>query len=183
MELLIFVYYVIVLVEVLLNLLCFDGVCFGYCVVQYGDLFDMYKKLCVEGFGFEVKCWILVGMYVLLYGYYDVYYLQVQKICCIIVNDFQEVFKFCDVIMGLVLLMVVWDFGVKGDDLVQMYFVDIYMLLVSFVGLFGMSVLCGFGVGVNVQCLVGLQIIGNYFNEVWMLQVVDVFQCVIDWYK
>jgi aspartyl-tRNA(Asn)/glutamyl-tRNA(Gln) amidotransferase subunit A len=182
-ELSIPVYYVIAPAEASSNLSRFDGVRYGHRAEEYRDLLDMYKKSRAEGFGPEVKRRILVGAYVLSHGYYDAYYLQAQKIRRIIANDFQEAFKQCDVIMGPVAPSVAWDLGAKGDDPVQMYLADIYTLSVSLAGLPGMSVPCGFGAGANAQRPVGLQIIGNYFNEARMLQVADAFQRATDWHR
>ncbi|MGQ7939964.1 Asp-tRNA(Asn)/Glu-tRNA(Gln) amidotransferase subunit GatA [Paraburkholderia sp. D1E] len=182
-ELSIPVYYVIAPAEASSNLSRFDGVRFGHRASEYRDLLDMYKKSRAEGFGPEVKRRILVGAYVLSHGYYDAYYLQAQKIRRIIAQDFQEAFKQCDVIMGPVAPSVAWDLGAKGDDPVQMYLADIYTLSVSLAGLPGMSVPCGFGAGANAQRPVGLQIIGNYFNEARMLQVADAFQRATDWHR
>ncbi|MEX3581856.1 MAG: Asp-tRNA(Asn)/Glu-tRNA(Gln) amidotransferase subunit GatA [Burkholderia sp.] len=181
-ELSIPVYYVIAPAEASSNLSRFDGVRYGHRAAQYGDLLDMYKKSRAEGFGPEVKRRILVGTYVLSHGYYDAYYLQAQKIRRIIAQDFQNTFEQCDVIMGPVSPSVAWDLGAKGDDPVQMYLADIYTLSVSLAGLPGMSVPCGFGTGANARRPVGLQIIGNYFNEARMLQVADAFQRVTDWH-
>ena len=182
-ELSIPVYYVIAPAEASSNLSRFDGVRYGHRAAEYRDLLDMYKKSRAEGFGPEVKRRILVGAYVLSHGYYDAYYLQAQKIRRIIANDFQEAFKQCDVIMGPVAPSVAWDLGAKGDDPVQMYLADIYTLSVSLAGLPGMSVPCGFGAGANAQRPVGLQIVGNYFNEARMLQVADAFQRATDWHR
>ena len=182
-ELSIPVYYVIAPAEASSNLSRFDGVRYGHRAAEYRDLLDMYKKTRAEGFGPEVKRRILVGAYVLSHGYYDAYYLQAQKIRRIIAQDFQEAFRQCDVIMGPVSPSVAWDLGAKGDDPVQMYLADIYTLSVSLAGLPGMSVPCGFGAGANAQRPVGLQIIGNYFNEARMLQVADAFQRATDWHR
>ena len=182
-ELSIPVYYVIAPAEASSNLSRFDGVRYGHRAAEYRDLLDMYKKSRAEGFGPEVKRRIMVGAYVLSHGYYDAYYLQAQKIRRIIANDFQQAFKQCDVIMGPVAPSVAWDLGAKGDDPVQMYLADIYTLSVSLAGLPGMSVPCGFGGGANAQRPVGLQIIGNYFNEARMLQVADAFQRATDWHR
>lgn len=182
-ELSIPVYYVIAPAEASSNLSRFDGVRYGHRAAEYRDLLDMYKKSRAEGFGPEVKRRILVGTYVLSHGYYDAYYLQAQKIRRIIAQDFQEAFRQCDVIMGPASPTVAWDIGAKGDDPVQMYLADIYTLSVSLAGLPGMSVPCGFGAGANAKRPVGLQIIGNYFNEARMLQVADAFQRVTDWHK
>ncbi|RKP59360.1 Asp-tRNA(Asn)/Glu-tRNA(Gln) amidotransferase subunit GatA [Pararobbsia silviterrae] len=178
-ELSIPVYYVIAPAEASSNLSRFDGVRFGHRAAQYTDLLDMYKKSRSEGFGEEVKRRILVGAYVLSHGYYDAYYLQAQKIRRIIASDFQQAFTQCDVIMGPVAPTVAWDLGAKGDDPVAMYLADIYTLSISLAGLPGMSVPCGFGANGRP---VGLQIVGNYFDESRMLQVADAFQRATDWH-
>ena len=178
-------YYIIAPAEASSNLSRFDGVRYGHRAAEYTDLLDMYKKSRAEGFGPEVKRRILVGAYVLSHGYYDAYYLQAQKIRRIIAQDFQEAFKHCDVIMGPVAPSVAWNLGEKADDPVQMYLADIYTLSISLAGLPGMSVPCGFGAGRRAHATrpVGLQIIGNYFNEARMLQVADAFQRATDWHR
>jgi aspartyl-tRNA(Asn)/glutamyl-tRNA(Gln) amidotransferase subunit A len=193
-ELSIPVYYVIAPAEASSNLSRFDGVRYGHRAAEYRDLLDMYKKSRAEGFGPEVKRRILVGAYVLSHGYYDAYYLQAQKIRRIIAQDFQDAFAQCDVIMGPVSPTVAWNLGDKADDPVQMYLADIYTLSTSLAGLPGMSVPAGFGShastkdavgagGAGSRRPVGLQIIGNYFNEARMLQVADAFQRVTEWHR
>ncbi len=183
-ELSIPVYYIIAPAEASSNLSRFDGVRYGHRAADYTDLLDMYKKSRAEGFGPEVKRRILVGAYVLSHGYYDAYYLQAQKIRRIIAQDFQEAFNHCDVIMGPVAPSVAWNLGEKADDPVQMYLADIYTLSISLAGLPGMSVPCGFGAAGSAHSTrpVGLQIIGNYFNEARLLQVADAFQRATDWH-
>ena len=178
-ELSIPVYYLIAPAEASSNLSRFDGVRYGHRAADYKDLRDMYQKTRAEGFGWEVKRRILVGAYVLSHGYYDAYYLQAQKIRRIIANDFQNAFGQCDVIMGPVSPSVAWKLGQKTDDPVQMYLADIFTLSTSLAGLPGMSVPCGFGEG---GMPVGLQIIGNYFDEARMLQVAHAFQQATDWH-
>lgn len=70
-------YYILVFSEVFFNLFCFDGVCYGYCFLNVIILEEFYIKICFEGFGDEVKCCIMFGIYVLSFGYYDVYYKKV----------------------------------------------------------------------------------------------------------
>ncbi|GAB3629496.1 Asp-tRNA(Asn)/Glu-tRNA(Gln) amidotransferase subunit GatA [Pandoraea terrae] len=179
-ELSIPVYYILAPAEASSNLSRFDGVRFGHRAAEYGDLLDMYKKSRAEGFGTEVKRRILVGAYVLSHGYYDAYYLQAQKIRRLIAQDFQNAFAQCDVIMGPVAPTVAWNLGEKGADPVQMYLADIYTLSVSLAGLPGMSVPAGTGAGGRP---VGLQIVGNYFDEARLLQVADAFQRATDWHQ
>ncbi|CAG2155968.1 Glutamyl-tRNA(Gln) amidotransferase subunit A [Cupriavidus campinensis] len=178
-ELSIPVYYVIAPAEASSNLSRFDGVRYGHRAAEYGDLLDMYKKSRAEGFGAEVKRRILVGTYVLSHGYYDAYYLQAQKIRRIIADDFQRAFSQCDVIMGPVAPTVAWKLGEKTADPVQMYLADIFTLSTSLAGLPGMSVPCGTG---QDNMPVGLQLIGNYFDEARLLQVAHAFQQATDWH-
>ncbi|MCM0043867.1 MAG: Asp-tRNA(Asn)/Glu-tRNA(Gln) amidotransferase subunit GatA [Burkholderiaceae bacterium] len=176
-------YYVIAPAEASSNLSRFDGVRYGHRAKDYADLSDMYRKTRAEGFGDEVKRRILIGAYVLSHGYYDAYYLQAQKIRRLIANDFQNAFSSCDVIMGPVAPTVAWDLGSKADDPVANYLADIYTLSTSLAGLPGMSIPCGFGQGdKNAKRPVGLQLIGNYFNEAKLLNIAHQFQLATDWH-
>jgi aspartyl-tRNA(Asn)/glutamyl-tRNA(Gln) amidotransferase subunit A len=186
-ELSIPVYYVIAPAEASSNLSRFDGVRYGHRAADYKDLADMYKKSRAEGFGEEVKRRILIGSYVLSHGYYDAYYLQAQRIRRLIAQEFQQALagpnRLCDVIMGPVSPTVAWDLGDKADDPVANYLADIFTLSTSLAGLPGMSVPCGFGQGgKNAQRPVGLQIIGNYFDEARLLNVAHQYQRATDWH-
>jgi aspartyl-tRNA(Asn)/glutamyl-tRNA(Gln) amidotransferase subunit A len=173
------VYYVLAPAEASSNLARYDGVRYGYRAPEYTDLLDMYRKTRAQGFGAEVKRRILIGTYVLSHGYYDAYYLQAQKIRRLIARDFSEAFKRCDVIMGPVAPCVAYDIGSKTTDCVQMYLEDLYTIPINLAGLPGMSIPCGFG---NKGRPVGLQIVGNYFDEARMLSVAHAFQQATDWH-
>jgi aspartyl-tRNA(Asn)/glutamyl-tRNA(Gln) amidotransferase subunit A len=174
------VYYVLAPAEASSNLSRFDGVRYGYRAPDYTDLNDMYEKSRSQGFGSEVKRRIMIGTYVLSHGYYDAYYLQAQKIRRLIAQDFVEAFKQCDVIMGPTSPSTAFKLGEKGDDPVQMYLSDIYTIAVNLAGLPGMSIPCGFG---DNNMPVGLQIIGNYFDEARMLNVAHQYQRATDWHS
>jgi aspartyl-tRNA(Asn)/glutamyl-tRNA(Gln) amidotransferase subunit A len=174
------VYYVLAPAEASSNLSRFDGVRYGYRAPEYADLADMYEKSRAQGFGAEVKRRIMIGTYVLSHGYYDAYYLQAQKIRRLIAQDFTEAYKQCDVIMGPTAPSTAFKFGEKGDDPVQMYLSDIYTIAVNLAGLPGMSIPCGFG---ENNMPVGLQIIGNYFDEARMLNVAHQYQLATDWHS
>jgi aspartyl-tRNA(Asn)/glutamyl-tRNA(Gln) amidotransferase subunit A len=173
-------YYVIAPAEASSNLSRFDGVRYGYRAPEYGDLNDMYAKTRAQGFGAEVKRRILIGTYVLSHGYYDAYYLKAQKIRRLIAVDFSNAFKECDVIMGPASPSVAFAFGAKSADPVQMYLSDIYTISTNLAGLPGMSIPCGFG---KNHMPVGLQIIGNWFDEAKMLNVAHQYQQVTDWHS
>jgi aspartyl-tRNA(Asn)/glutamyl-tRNA(Gln) amidotransferase subunit A len=174
------VYYVLAPAEASSNLSRFDGVRYGYRAPEYTDLADMYEKTRAQGFGTEVKRRIMIGAYVLSHGYYDAYYLQAQKIRRLIAQDFTDAFKQCDIIMGPTSPSTAFKLGEKGDDPVQMYLSDIYTIAVNLAGLPGMSIPCGFGAN---EMPVGLQIIGNYFDEARMLNVAHQYQLATDWHS
>jgi aspartyl-tRNA(Asn)/glutamyl-tRNA(Gln) amidotransferase subunit A len=178
-ELAIPAYYIIAPAEASSNLSRFDGVKFGHRAKDYADLSDMYKKSRSEGFGEEVQRRILTGAYVLSHGYYDAYYLKAQQIRRLIAQDFQSAFEQCDLIAGPVAPSVAWKIGEKSDDPVAAYLADIYTLPASLSGLPGMSVPAGFGAD---GMPVGLQLIGNYFQEARLLGAAHHFQCATDWH-
>ena len=157
----------------------YDGVRYGHRAAEYVDLMDMYKRSRAEGFGAEVKRRILIGTYVLSHGYYDAYYIRAQKLRRLIAQDFVAAFAHCDVIMGPTSPTTAFKLGEKSADPLQMYLSDIYTIGVNLAGLPGMSIPCGFdGQGLPV----GLQIIGNYFDEARMLNVAHQLQQVSDWH-
>ena len=172
------VYYVLAPAEASSNLSRYDGVRYGHRAAEYTDLMDMYCKSRAEGFGAEVKRRILIGTYVLSAGYYDAYYLKAQQIRRLIAQDFEEAFKHCDVIMGPAAPSTAFKAGEKVDDPVAMYLQDIYTISTNLAGLPGMSVPAGFSNNLPV----GLQIIGNYFDEARMLNVAHQYQQVTDWH-
>ena len=178
-ELSIPVYYIIAPAEASSNLSRFDGVKFGHRTKNYTDLADMYKKTRAEGFGDEVKRRIMIGTYVLSHGYYDAYYLQAQKIRRMIADDFQNAFKDCDVIAGPVAPTVAWKIGGHGNDPLADYLADIFTLPASLAGLPGMSLPVGFGEG---GMPIGLQLIGNYFQESRLLNAAHRFQLATDFH-
>jgi aspartyl-tRNA(Asn)/glutamyl-tRNA(Gln) amidotransferase subunit A len=176
------VYYVLAPAEASSNLSRYDGVRYGHRAAEYGDLMDMYCKSRAEGFGAEVKRRIMIGTYVLSAGYYDAYYLKAQQIRRLIAQDFAEAFKHCDIIMGPTAPSTAFKAGEKADDPVSMYLQDIFTIAVNLAGLPGMSIPAGFAEKDGRQLPVGLQIIGDYFDEARMLRVGHAYQQVTDWH-
>lgn len=172
-------YYVIAPAEASANLSRFDGVKYGYRCDDPKDLQDMYCRSRTEGFGEEVQRRILIGTYCLSAGYYDAYYGKAQQVRQLIQQDFSDAFKSVDLIMGPTCPSPAFKFGAKGDDPVAMYLEDIYTIATNLAGLPGMSVPCG----MVEEKPVGLQIIGNYFDEARMLNVAHQFQQITDWHN
>ncbi|MDT8404388.1 Asp-tRNA(Asn)/Glu-tRNA(Gln) amidotransferase subunit GatA [Sulfuriflexus sp.] len=172
-------YYVVAPAECSSNLSRFDGARFGYRCDKPVDLEDMYKRSRGEGFGAEVKRRIMIGTYALSAGYYDAYYLKAQRIRQLISDDFRQAFDKVDVIMGPTSPDVAFGIGEKADDPITMYLSDIYTIACNLAGLPGMSIPAGFARDLPV----GLQMIGNYFDEARLLNVAHRFQQATDWHS
>jgi aspartyl-tRNA(Asn)/glutamyl-tRNA(Gln) amidotransferase subunit A len=173
------VYYVIAPAEASSNLSRYDGVRYGFRAEGYTDLADMYAKTRAQGFGAEVKRRILIGTYVLSHGYYDAYYLQAQRLRRIIARDFAQAFEACDLIVGPAAPSTAFELGARTQDPVQMYLDDLYTIPINLAGLPGMSIPCGFG---SRGRPVGLQVVGNYWDEARMLALGHAFQQATDWH-
>ena len=172
-------YYVVAPAECSSNLSRMDGVRFGYRCEEPRDLEDLYKRSRGEGFGAEVKRRIMIGTYALSSGYYDAYYLKAQQMRRLISDDFRRAFEQVDVIMGPTSPGPAFRLGEKADDPVSMYLSDIYTIAVNLAGLPGLSVPAGLAGGLPV----GLQIIGNYFDEARLLNVAHKYQQSTDWHN
>ncbi|MFK5894642.1 MAG: Asp-tRNA(Asn)/Glu-tRNA(Gln) amidotransferase subunit GatA [Pseudomonadota bacterium] len=171
-------YYIIAPSECSSNLSRYDGVRYGYRCEDPKNLEDLYIRTRGEGFGEEVKRRILVGTYALSEGFYDAYYVKAQKIRRLISNDFKSAFNDVDIIMGPTAPTTAFKLGEKTDDPLTMYLSDIYTIAVNLAGLPGMSIPAGF---VN-NLPVGLQLIGNYFDEQRLLNVAHQFQLNTDFH-
>jgi aspartyl-tRNA(Asn)/glutamyl-tRNA(Gln) amidotransferase subunit A len=172
-------YYVVAPAECSSNLSRMDGVRFGHRCDDPKDLLDLYQRSRGEGFGSEVKRRIMIGTYALSAGYYDAYYLKAQQCRRLISEDFKQAFNEVDVIMGPTAPTTAFNLGEKNDDPVSMYLADIYTISTNLAGLPGMSIPAGFVNGLPV----GLQIIGNYFDEARLLNVAHRYQQVTDWHQ
>ncbi len=172
------VYYVVAPAECSSNLSRFDGVRFGYRCDNPTDLEDLYKRSRGEGFGDEVIRRIMIGTYALSAGYYDAYYLKAQQLRRLIKEDYEKAFERVDMILCPTTPEVAFKKGEKTGDPVSMYLQDIYTLSLNLAGLPGMSIPAGFSQGLPV----GLQLIGNYFEESRLLNVAHRFQQATDWH-
>jgi aspartyl-tRNA(Asn)/glutamyl-tRNA(Gln) amidotransferase subunit A len=172
-------YYVIAPAEASANLSRFDGVRYGHRCEDPKDLEDLYRRTRAEGFGDEVQRRILIGTYCLSAGYYDAYYGKAQQVRQLIRQDFVQAFEQVDLIMGPTCPSPAFKFGAKGNDPVAMYLEDIYTISTNLAGLPGMSLPCG----MVDNKPVGLQIIGNYFDEARMLNAAHQFQQATDWHQ
>ena len=171
-------YYVVAPAEASSNLARVDGVRYGHRADGVKTLEELYKKSRGEGFGAEVQRRIMIGTYVLSHGYYDAYYLKAQKVRRMICDDFKRAFEKVDVVLGPTAQNVAFKLGDKTSDPVAMYLNDIYTIAANLAGIPAMSLPGGFVGGLPV----GVQLMGNYFDEGRLLNVAHQYQLATDWH-
>lgn len=166
------VYYIIAPSEASANLARYDGVKYGFSDRSAPSMWENMEQTRAKGFGNEVKRRIMLGTYALSAGYYDAYYLKAQKVRTLISREFAAAFERYDVLVTPTSPTVAFPIGAKVDDPFAMYLNDIYTLPASVAGLPAVSVPCGFSDGLPV----GMQIIGNFFDEGRILQVAHAYE-------
>jgi aspartyl-tRNA(Asn)/glutamyl-tRNA(Gln) amidotransferase subunit A len=171
-------YYVVAPAEASSNLARFDGVRYGHRAEGVKTLEELYQRSRGEGFGAEVQRRIMIGTYVLSHGYYDAYYLKAQKVRRLICDDFKRAFETVDVVLGPTAQAPAFRLGDKTSDPVAMYLNDIYTIAANLAGIPALSMPGGFVNGLPV----GVQLMGNYFDEQRLLAVAHQYQQATDWH-
>ena len=174
------VYYILATAEASSNLARFDGVQYGPRARGAANLIEMYKRTRQAGFGHEAKRRIMLGTYVLSHGYYEAYYLRALKVRTLITNDFADIFKDFDCIVGPTSPTAAFRLGEKIQDPLAMYLSDIYTISVNLAGIPAISIPCGFN---KAGLPVGLQIITKSFDEEMLFRVAHCYEQATLWHK
>eukprot|EP00250_Pteridium_aquilinum_P019778 c24566_g1_i1 orf=73-1716(+) len=167
-------YYILACSEASSNLARYDGVRYGN-RTPAGELMSMYGKSRSQGFGPEVKRRILMGTYTLSAGYYDAFYKRAQQIRTIVQTDFKRALADNDILISPAAPTAAYSIGEKANDPLAMYAGDLMTVNVNLAGLPALVVPCGFA-GEGHRLPVGLQFVGNAFDEGNMLRVGHIFE-------
>ncbi|MFH1678598.1 MAG: amidase, partial [Candidatus Omnitrophota bacterium] len=162
----------------------FDGVQYGLRIDSHennGDnkLIRMYKNTRGQGFGQEAKRRIILGTYVLSYGYYEAYYLGAQKVRTLIKQDFDKAFDIVDCIVTPTSPTVAFKIGEKMQDPLKMYLSDVYTISANLSGIPAISIPCGF---TKKSLPVGLQILAKSFDEEMLFRAAYTYEQNTDWH-
>ena len=161
-------YYLIAMSEASSNLARFDGVRYGYRVLDENlDWNQMFSKTRREGFGSEVKRRIILGTYALSAGYYDKFFLKSLKSITLIKKEFEEAFKKFDVLIGPTMPVLPFKLGEKIDDPLALYLCDIDTVPANLTGIPSITFPCSFQDGLPI----GIQIIAPFFKENLLLKI------------
>ncbi len=161
-------YQIIAMGEASSNLARFDGVRYGYSCQDPKSVDDLYKRTRQEGFGDEVKRRIMVGSYLLSGKNAITYYNKALQIRDDIRKSFQKAFEKYDLIIGPNTTTVAYGIDENLDNPSQTFLDDVLVIPVNMAGLPGMNVPIGFN---KDHLPIGLQIIGNSFEEAKMYQL------------
>lgn len=172
-------YYIISSAEASSNLARYDGIRYGVRAEDYDDLLSMYTNTRTEGFGAEVKRRIMLGTYALSSGYYDAYYKKAMQVRTLIMDDFNQAFGDCDVLLTPTTATTAFGLGEKTDNPMEMYLTDIYTVPVNIAGIPGISIPGGFD---ESGLPIGLQLLGPALSEDRILRAAYAFERETDFH-
>jgi len=152
------VYTIIQRAEVSSNLARYDG-------IRYGNDRTFFAA--------EAKRRTMLGAYTLSFGYYDAYYKKAQKVRTLIVEDFKRAFKDVDVIVAASTPISALKLGEFAKYPFFGELMDVLNEPAAIAGIPAISVPCGQD---KNGLPVGLQIMGNYFDEATILNLAFQFE-------
>lgn len=173
------VYYLIHPSELSSNLARFDGMRYG---LRAGDdgthsAEEVMALSRGEGLGKEAKRRIIIGTYALSAGYADQFYGQAQKVRTLVIEDFNEAFKHCDVLISPSTPSTAFKIGERTDDPMAMYMADLCTIPSNLAGNASASV----PVGLSEDGLpVGLQIIAPVMQDALVYRVGGALQRALE---
>jgi aspartyl-tRNA(Asn)/glutamyl-tRNA(Gln) amidotransferase subunit A len=167
------VYYIIVPAEVSSNLSRYDGVRFGLSNQAATSLDELYEVTRSQGFNAENKRRIMMGTYVLSSGYYDAYYKKAQTVRTKIINEFDDVFKNVDILLGPTAPNTAFKLGSNTKDPLKMYLTDIMTVVANLTGMPAISLPCGLDAS---GLPIGLQLMAQRGQDSQLLAVASGFE-------
>ena len=172
------VYYIIASSEASSNLQRFDGIRYGYRSQSAQTLEEVYVQSRTEGFGPEVQRRIMLGTFSLSSGYYDAYFKKAAQVRTLIIQDFEQAFQACDVIMGPATTSTAFEIGGRIQDPIEMYVADLLTVPANLAGLPALSVPAGLD---QAGLPIGLQLMAKPLDEATIYQVAANFEAGHDY--
>ena len=158
------IYYLIAPSETSSNLSRYDG-------IRYGGQRELFSA--------ETKRRKLLGTYALSAGYADELYKKAQKLRTILIAEYENALKGCDVLLAPVSPSLPAKIGELINDPLKNILEDLYTVTINLVGAPSLAIPAGFAEGLPV----GMQIIGKRFAENELLQMGYLYQQETDWHK
>ena len=166
-------YYLIASAEASSNLSRYDGIKYGHRSEKGDSYNDLICNSRSEGFGDEVKRRILLGNYALSSGYYDAYYGKAMALKQRIREEYESIFKNCDIILTPTAPTVAYGVNENISDPAKMYQADICTVTVNIASLPAISTPCGYD---SKGMPIGMSIIGRHWDEASIIQAADAYE-------
>ena len=174
------VYYIVATSEASSNLQRYDGIRYGFRAKDVKNLEDVYVRSRSEGFGDEVKRRIMLGTFSLSSGLYDEFFGKATKVRTLICNEFENVFKDYDLILGPTTTTAAFGFGEKTDDPIAMYMNDLLTIPMNLAGVPAMSIPGGF---TKDGLPIGIHLVAPRFDEETLYQAGYAFEQATDFHN
>ena len=158
------IYYLIAMSETSSNLARYDAIRFGN------------KR---ENFSDETIRRVLIGTYALSAGYADELYKKAQKARTVLIQEFDDVFAKCDVLLSPIIPGKIREIGELIGDPVQNLLEDLYTVPINLVGVPSLAIPAGF---TSDNLPIGMQLIGKKFGEEELLQWGYAYQQMTNWH-
>lgn len=163
-------YYVIAMAEAQSNLARYSGIIVGKRVT--GNSWEnTIASSRSTGFGKEVKRRVLLGAYVLMAGYKDKYYIKALQVRRLIKNKIEHVLAEHDILVCPTTPIPPPRIGEKLTDPLSLYMMDILTVPANLSGLPALNMPLGF---VSAKLPVGVQLIGKYLDDFYLIAVAEV---------
>lgn len=173
-------YYAIASAEASSNLQRFDGIRYGHSASEAKNLEELYVKSRTQGFGSEVKKRIILGGISLGVDHYEELYGKATKVRTLIREDIEAALEKVDVIMGPSITSTAPTLGsVDEKDSAEEYMDDILTVAANLTGVPALNIPAGF----SNDLPVGMQLIGNYFDEATLYQIGHAFEQATNYHK
>jgi len=171
-------YYIIAMSEASSNLARFDGVRYGYSKYGEGNWKETFAKNREEGFGIEVKRRILLGSFILSAGYYEEFYIKALKVRRLIRDNLDNLLTKYDAIVSPTMPILPPKIGEVIDDPIKMYAMDLNTVIANLAGIPALSQPAGFYNNLPV----GLQIMGKYLSDYYLMALSSKIEKVLNLY-
>ncbi len=166
-------YYILAMCEASTNLAKYCGLRYGANSELKGKFDEYFSAIRTQNFGVEAKRRILLGTFARMAGYRDAYYIKAAKARTKIIQEYKSAFKQCDVLATPTMPILPPTFEEINElTPLQNYMADILTVGPNLAGLPHISIPCD-----KIKDLpVGLQLIGNHFEELELLEVARAYE-------
>jgi len=165
-------YYLLAMSEASTNLAKYCGMRYGKHEKLEGNFNEYFTKVRSMHFNDEAKRRIMIGTFARMAGYRDAYYIKAAKVRTLIINEYKQHFKDCDVLVSPTMPMIAPRFDeIEKLTPLQHYMADIMTVGPNVAGIPHMSI----PVGEKKKMPIGMMVMADHLEERKLIQVGSAF--------